>query len=111
MQQEEKCPQQSGFSIKTIFEKFVSGEYVQFVELRHEKGGNNNQCDWDTEIDLDEAKTVSRLWNDVRSGTENPPGFTFDWFVLALDLLFAMGAIDQSGGRIGRRTAEPGDRP
>lgn len=60
---------------------------------------------------LDEPKTVSRLWNDVRSGTENPPGFTFDWFVLALDLLFAMGAIDQSGGQIGRRTAEAGDQP
>lgn len=60
---------------------------------------------------LDEPKTVSHLWNDVRSGTENPPVFTFDWFVLALDLLFAMGAIDQSGGQIGRRTAEAKARP
>ncbi len=60
---------------------------------------------------LDEPKTVSRLWNDVRSGTDNPPGFTFDWFVLALDLLFAMRAIDQSGGQIGRQITDAGDRP
>jgi len=57
---------------------------------------------------LDEPKTVSRLWSDVRSSTENPPGFTFDWFVLALDLLFAIGAIDQSGAQIEQRTAEDG---
>jgi len=60
---------------------------------------------------LDEPKTVSRLWNDVRFGMEYAPGFTFDWFVLALDLLFAMGAIDQAGGQISRRTAEAEDRP
>lgn len=59
---------------------------------------------------LDEPKTVSRLWNDVRSDVENPPGFTFDWFVLALDLLFVMGAIHYSGGQVGRRTAAVGDQ-
>lgn len=60
---------------------------------------------------LDEPKTVSRLWNDVRSDIENPAGFTFDWFVLALDLLFAMGAIHYSGGQIGRPAIDAGDRP
>lgn len=55
---------------------------------------------------LDEPKTVSRLWSDIRAGNENSICFTFDWFILALDLLFAIGAIDQSGGQIERRTTD-----
>lgn len=60
---------------------------------------------------LDEPKTVSRLWSDIRSDAEIPSGFTFDWYVLALDLLFSMGAVDQSGGRLARRGADGGGRP
>ncbi|MER6717656.1 MULTISPECIES: ABC-three component system middle component 6 [Streptomyces] len=46
--------------------------------------------------ELDEPSTVSGLWHLVRSGraqTEWSTPLTFDWFVLALDLLFAVGAI------------------
>jgi hypothetical protein len=52
---------------------------------------------------LDEPKTVSRLWNDLgkfrsRGAVQNP--LTFDWFVLALDMLFALKAITPERGRI-----------
>jgi hypothetical protein len=46
--------------------------------------------------ELDEPSTVSGLWHLVRLGraqTEESTPLTFDWFVLALDLLFAVGAI------------------
>ena len=50
--------------------------------------------------DLDEPKTVSRLWADLRRVEEGPPDLTFDWFVLALDLLYVMGMLDYVGGRV-----------
>ncbi|WP_435106480.1 ABC-three component system middle component 6 [Arhodomonas sp. AD133] len=52
--------------------------------------------------DLDEPKTVSRLWGDLRQVEEGPPDLTFDWFVLALDLLYLMGTLDYLGGRVVR---------
>lgn len=52
--------------------------------------------------DLDEPKTVSRLWADLRRIEEGPPDLTFDWFVLALDLLYLMGTLNYSGGRVVR---------
>ena len=55
--------------------------------------------------DLAEPKTVSRLWADLRRVEEGPPDITFDWFVLALDLLFLMGTLEYLGGRLVR--AEP----
>ncbi len=51
--------------------------------------------------------TVSRLWTELstarRSGP-NAPTITYDWFVLALDLLFAMKAIDLDRGLLSKRT-------
>lgn len=52
--------------------------------------------------DLDKPKTVSRLWADLRRVEEGPPELTFDWFVLALDLLYLMGTLDYFGGRVFR---------
>jgi len=53
---------------------------------------------------LDEPKTVSRLWDDIRRDkASDSVGFSFDWFGLALSLLYIMGTIEQSGGRIVRR--------
>lgn len=75
---------------------------------------------------LDEPKTVSRLWDELRrvrveatasvatrwgpamqrrqpqDGRCNIP---FDWFILALDLLYLLGAIELERGRIRRVTA------
>jgi hypothetical protein len=50
---------------------------------------------------LDEPKTVSELWERVRHdrGGENTTSpLTFDWFILSLNLLFAMSVVDLSGG-------------
>ena len=52
--------------------------------------------------DLDEPKTVSRLWANLRRVEEGPPDLTFDWFVLALDLLYLMGTLDYLSGRVVR---------
>lgn len=52
--------------------------------------------------ELVEPKTVSRLWADLRRVEEGPPNLTFDWFVLALDLLYLMGALENLGGRVVR---------
>lgn len=56
---------------------------------------------------LDRPKTVSGLWEELRHSDANPsnspPRLSYDWFVLALDLLFAMGAIDLKSGLISRQ--------
>lgn len=53
---------------------------------------------------LKEPKTVSRLWDEMNTGREIPGSslITFDWFVLALDLLFMLGTADIRYGRIVR---------
>lgn len=50
---------------------------------------------------LDQPKTVSRLWSEYR--TEHNDEISYDWFVLALDLLYMMGAIERSNGLISLR--------
>lgn len=55
---------------------------------------------------LGAPRTVSSLWHAARSDRGVGGGATtlgFDWFVLALDLLFALGAIELADGRL-RRT-------
>lgn len=52
---------------------------------------------------LEEPKTVSRLWDDFKKAPialDVSPDF--ESVVLALDLLFALGAIDYRQGRISR---------
>lgn len=57
---------------------------------------------------LDHPKTVSGLWEELRcsdADQANPPSrLSYDWFVLALDLLFAMDAIDLKSGLIARQS-------
>lgn len=54
---------------------------------------------------LHEPITVSGLWDSIRDRrgdrTENAP-INYDWFVLALDLLFMVGAIELDRGLIRR---------
>jgi hypothetical protein len=56
---------------------------------------------------LDRPKTVSAVWEELwhRSGTnpETLPSLTYDWFVLALDLLYAVGAIELKEGLLTRQ--------
>ena len=47
---------------------------------------------------LDRPKTVSALWEDLRLSTT----VSYDWFVLALDLLFTIEAVDLCDGLLTR---------
>jgi hypothetical protein len=51
---------------------------------------------------LRRPQTVSKLWEAV--GRDGNAAVPYDWFVLALDLLFAVGAVDLDEGRV-RMTA------
>lgn len=50
---------------------------------------------------LTEPKTVSRLWTDLGTAGGSAE-LKFDWFVLALDLLYALGLVRLDGGRLHR---------
>jgi hypothetical protein len=55
---------------------------------------------------LDEPRTVSGLWHDIgpmRHSRGERTRLTFDWYVLALDLLFTLGAIDFRSGELSKR--------
>ncbi len=53
---------------------------------------------------LNEAKTVSRLWTELRTNGDarSTQPLTFDWYVLALDFLFLCGAIELEDGQLVR---------
>lgn len=51
---------------------------------------------------LDRPKTVSAVWQHVRN-SETP--ISYDWFVLALDLLYTIDAIEIHNGLLSRRPA------
>jgi hypothetical protein len=58
-------------------------------------------------VSLREPMTVSRLWDDVRSKRGDPgkpAPINYDWFVLALDLLFMIGSVELDRGIL-RKTA------
>jgi hypothetical protein len=57
---------------------------------------------------LDEAKTVSRLWDDFRRQSDPLGEITFDWFVLSLDLLYMIGALEFDRGRLHRAVGRNG---
>lgn len=58
---------------------------------------------------LDKPKTVSAIWEDVRqSASESHPDahhLSYDWFILSLDLLYAIDAIEIHEGLLKRRTS------
>ena len=49
---------------------------------------------------LQEPKTVSRLWNDLHRGGTDPNGIPYDWFILGLDLLHIVNAVEFLDGRV-----------
>ncbi len=49
---------------------------------------------------LHHPKTVSQIWADMRKQNSETLQIRFDWFVLALDLLFSLGAIELVAGRV-----------
>ena len=58
---------------------------------------------------LARPKTVSALWEELNRQDDalsaTPRQITYDWFLLALDLLYALGAIELESGLVTRRTA------
>ena len=53
---------------------------------------------------LDRPKTVSLLWDSVRDRKSSLlETVSYDWFLLSLDLLYTLGAIDFEDGRISKR--------
>ena len=49
---------------------------------------------------LKKPQTVSHLWEAI--GKDQRVNVTYDWFVLSLDLLFLLGALEYSEGRVKR---------
>lgn len=58
---------------------------------------------------LGRPKTVSALWEELNrqdTGTAAMPRpITYDWFLLSLDLLYALGTIELESGLVRRRLA------
>jgi hypothetical protein len=57
-------------------------------------------------LQLDGPRTVSETWTRLkewRAGNEFDQPLTFEWFQLALDMLYAMGLVDFDGRTL-RRT-------
>ena len=58
---------------------------------------------------LDGKKTVSALWEDILANYDSKrtgnPGISYEWFVLTLDLLYAIKAIDIHEGLLYRRAS------
>lgn len=56
---------------------------------------------------LVQPKTVSALWEELNrqdaSVATMPRKITYDWFLLALDLLYSMGTIELESGLVARR--------
>lgn len=55
---------------------------------------------------LDQPKTVSRVWADLKKKRgEDDLKLSFDWFVLSLDLLFSIDAVELYRGRLQLKVA------
>jgi hypothetical protein len=58
---------------------------------------------------LGEPMPISRLWPEFKAQylpDADAPTVSFAWFILSLDLLFALGAIELDHGRIVRSTRD-----
>jgi len=57
---------------------------------------------------LVQPKTVSALWEEVHNHNAGqsmmPQKITYDWFLLSLDLLYALDSINLKDGLVMRRT-------
>ncbi len=58
---------------------------------------------------LDQQRTISSLWEATTKYYKNDqstrPQISYDWFVLALDLLYAIGAIELHNGLLYRSSS------
>ena len=49
--------------------------------------------------------TVSSLWDAFREARRDSGAVSFDWFILGLDLLYALNAVEMDRGVLRRRTS------
>lgn len=59
-------------------------------------------------MQLDQPRTVSQTWSRLREWrkhNDHPTPVSFGWFVLALDTLYALGAVELRGDLLMRRGA------
>jgi len=54
---------------------------------------------------LDRPRTVSYVWDVLRRKRETGRVFGYDWFLLSLDLLFLVGAVEYRSGSLVRRNS------
>ena len=57
----------------------------------------------DVLVMLDRPQTISKLWDDLkrkRGERAASAPLPFDWFLLSITLLFALGAVDLREGRL-----------
>ena len=57
---------------------------------------------------LDEPRSVSELWERVRavqSASPNLAPLSFDWFILSLNLLYVISALDFENGLLSARSS------
>jgi len=58
---------------------------------------------------LDKPKTISSIWEDFRQSASetqiDATRLSYDWFVLALDLLYAIDAVEIHEGLLKRKTS------
>ena len=56
---------------------------------------------------LSTPKTMSALWDEIRAADhrEKQAAIDYKWFVLALDLLFMLGAVELAQGVLQRKVA------
>ncbi|MGA2585654.1 MAG: ABC-three component system middle component 6 [Candidatus Aminicenantales bacterium] len=56
---------------------------------------------------LDEPKTISHVWIDIKKLRDAEPGFKpiyFDWFVLSVDLLYIVCGVELQEGKLKRKS-------
>jgi hypothetical protein len=51
---------------------------------------------------LDRPHSVSVVWDKIRARGGDHSRISYDWFLLALDLLFALGAVEYQSGALSR---------
>lgn len=49
---------------------------------------------------LSKPVTISRLWTDFKRNKERQTPASYDWFILGLDVLYAMGLVEFDRGRV-----------
>ena len=100
----------SAISLKILQTKDdIESEHVMILptkKLRPENslifiGGEVLKC-------LDQPKTISNVWNSLKSKSRETSSlkvlnYTFDWYVLTLDFLYAINAIEVSDGVLSKR--------